>query len=84
MAAKDNGVVPTGLFIQTLNEMIDNHEKRLTALRNRVPNVVLLALLWLSYRRRRLFRLCRGLGTRSSRLPAYVMILLICAVILLI
>jgi hypothetical protein len=44
MAPKDSGIVPTGLFIQSLNELIDDQEKRLTALRNRVPNVVLLAL----------------------------------------
>jgi Enoyl-(Acyl carrier protein) reductase len=35
VSMKDNAMVPTGLFIQTLNEMIDSHEKRLTALRNR-------------------------------------------------
>jgi hypothetical protein len=29
-------MVPTGLFIQSLNEMIDNQQKRLTAYRNRV------------------------------------------------
>ena len=40
---KDTGMVPTGLFIQSLNEMIDNQEKRLTALRSQVPNVVLIA-----------------------------------------
>jgi hypothetical protein len=44
VVAKDSGMVPTGLFIQTLNEMIDNQEKRLEALRNRVPNSVLMAL----------------------------------------
>jgi len=44
MAAKNNDVVPTGLFIQSLNELIDDQEKRLTAVRNRVPNIVLLAL----------------------------------------
>jgi hypothetical protein len=43
MAAKNNGVVPTGLFIQSLNELIDDQEKRLTAVRNRVPNIVRLA-----------------------------------------
>jgi len=31
MAAKDSGIVPTGLFIQSLNEWIDDQEKRLTA-----------------------------------------------------
>jgi hypothetical protein len=42
--ARDNGMVPAGLFIQTLNEMNDDEERRLAALRNRVPNVV---LMWL-------------------------------------
>ena len=32
VAAKNNGMVPTGLFIQSLNEMIDDHEKRMIAL----------------------------------------------------
>ena len=41
---KRQWIVPTGLFIQSLNELIDDQEKRLTALRNRVPNIVLLAL----------------------------------------
>jgi hypothetical protein len=35
VAAKDNAMVPTGLFIQSLNEMIDDQEKRLTAVANR-------------------------------------------------
>ena len=45
MAAKDKSLVPTGLFIQALNEMIDNQGKRLAAVRNRVPNIVLLSLI---------------------------------------
>src|SRR3954464_6855063 len=44
LASKDNSMVPTGLFIQTLNEMIDNQGKRLAALRNYIPNIVLLLL----------------------------------------
>jgi hypothetical protein len=44
VSAKDNNMVPTGLFIQTLNEMIDNQTKRLTALRNHIPTPVLLSL----------------------------------------
>jgi hypothetical protein len=84
MAAKDNGVVPTGLFIQTLNEMIDDHEKRLMALRNRVPNVVLLALYGVATIAGAFSGYAGGLGVRSSRLSVYVMIFLICAVMLLI
>ena len=44
VAAKTDAMVPTGLFIQALNDMIDNHAKRLAATRGRVPNIVLLAL----------------------------------------
>jgi hypothetical protein len=33
-AAKDNAMVPTGLFLQSLNEMIDDQDKRLAALSN--------------------------------------------------
>ena len=38
---KNDGMFPTGLLIQSLNEMIDDQEKRLTALVGRVPNIVL-------------------------------------------
>jgi len=84
VAAKDNGMVPTGLFIQTLNEMIDDQEKRLTALRNQVPNIVLLALYGVATVAGAFSGYAGGLGTRASRLPVYAMIFLICAVILLI
>ena len=33
-AASDNAMVPTALFIHSLNDMIDDQEKRLTAVRN--------------------------------------------------
>jgi hypothetical protein len=34
--AKERGMVPTGLYIQALNEMFDDQQKRLTAYINRV------------------------------------------------
>jgi hypothetical protein len=36
-ATKNDAMVPTGLFIQALNQMIDSHSKRLAAARSRVP-----------------------------------------------
>lgn len=39
-AAADPQVVPSGLFMQALNTMIDVHEERLTAARSQVPAVV--------------------------------------------
>ena len=44
VVAKNNAMVPTGLFIQSLNDMIDSQERRLAAGRTRVPNIALLAL----------------------------------------
>jgi hypothetical protein len=34
VVAKDNSVMPTGLFIESLNEMTDNQERHLTAIRD--------------------------------------------------
>lgn len=84
VAKKDNAMVPTGLFIQTLNEMIDNQETRLTALRNRVPNVVLFALYGIAAVAAGFTGYASGLEARRSRLPVYITSILICAVILLI
>ncbi len=84
MAAKDTGMVPTGLFIQTLNEMIDDQGKRLAALRNRVPNIVMLALFGIAAVAASFAGYGSGLEARRARLPIYLMALLLSAVILLI
>ena len=84
VAAKDNGMVPVGLFIQSLNEMIDSQEKRLTAVRNRVPNIVLIALYGVAIFASAFTGYASGLEARRSRLPVYLMGTLVAAVILLI
>jgi hypothetical protein len=84
VAVKDNGMVPTGLFIQTLNEMIDDQGKRLEALRNRVPNVVLIALYGVAIVAGAIAGYANGLEARRVRLPVHIMGLLAVAVILLI
>ena len=84
LAAKDNSMVPTGLFIQTLNEMIDDHAKRLEALRNRVPTIVLVALYGVAIVACALAGYGNGLEARRVRLPVYTTAFLIAAVILLI
>ena len=84
IAATDNAMVPTGLFIQTLNETIDDHAKRLAALRNRVPNIVLLALFGIAIVASAFAGYASGLDARRSRLPVLVTGLLIFAVIMLI
>jgi len=84
LAAKDTGFVPTGLFIQSLNEMIDNQGKRLHALRSRVPNIVFLALYGVAIVAFIFAGYANGLGARRVRLPIYLMGALVSAVILLI
>jgi hypothetical protein len=84
LAAKDTGVVPTGLFIQTLNEMIDSQGKRLHALQSRVPNIVFLALYGVAIVAFMFAGYANGLEARRVRLPIYVMGALVSAVILLI
>lgn len=83
-AAKDSGMVPTGLFIQSLNELIDRHEIRLTAFRSRVPDIVFLALYAIATIAAGFTGYASGLEARSSRLPVYLTSVLIAGVILLI
>jgi hypothetical protein len=83
-AAKDNGLVPTGLYIQSLNEMFDSQEKRLDALYARVPNVVILALYAATIVAFLFAGYANGLQARRVRLPIYVMAVLVSMVILLI
>jgi hypothetical protein len=84
VAAKDNGMVPTGLFIQTLNEMIDNQEKRLTAFRSHVANIALLALMTLATISSGFAGYANGLENRRHRLPILITALVLTGVILLI
>lgn len=84
LAARDTGMVPTGLFIQTLNDMIDEQGKRLAALRNRVPNIVMLALFAIAAVGAAFTGYGRGLEASRTRLPLYLMASLLSGVILLI
>lgn len=83
-AAKNKEMVPTGLFIVTLNEMIDAQGKRLAALQNRVPDVVVFALLVVAAIAVGFSGYASGLEARPSRTPVYVMGLLLSVVIVLI
>src|SRR3954454_15286048 len=84
ISAKDNRYVPTGLFIQSLNEMIDNQGKRLAALRNRIPSVVLLALFGLAAASCGFAGYAGALEVKRTRLPIYIIGVLISSMIYLI
>jgi hypothetical protein len=82
--AIDNSMVPTGLYIQALNETFDNQEKRLTAFRTRVPAIVILALYGVAIMAMCFAGYAAGLERRRWRLPVYAIALLVATVILLI
>ena len=84
VAAKNNGMVPTGLFIQSLNEMIDDHEKRLTAFMSRVPSIVLIVLYGVAIIASAFAGYAAGVEEQRSRAPIYAAMALFTAVILLI
>lgn len=83
-AAENNSVVPTGLFINTLNEMIDMQDTRLAVIRNKVPDVVLLALYGIAMVAVGFVGYCDRQERRPIRLPGYIMCATTAAVILLI
>lgn len=72
-AAKNAAVVPTGIFIQSLNEMIDNQAKHIVAIQNRVPNIVFAALYGVAMVAFALAGYANGLQKRRVRLPTYLM-----------
>jgi hypothetical protein len=84
VAAKNNGMVPTGLFIQSLNEMIDDHEKRLIALISGVPNIVLVVLYVIAIVASAFSGYAAGVEAQRSRGPMHAAMGLFIAVILLI
>jgi hypothetical protein len=84
VGATNTEMVPTGLFIQSLNEMIDNQAKHLNAIRDRVPNIVFLTLYGVAAAASAFAGFASGSGDRPSRLPVYVTIILVCSVILMI
>ncbi len=83
-AAKDNAMVPTGLYIQALNDLVDSQESRLTAFRHRVPRVVIFALYGIAAVGIGFAGYASGLERSRWRLPVYLVNILVASVILLI
>jgi hypothetical protein len=81
LSVKDNNMVPTGLFILALNEMIDNHGKRLAALQNFIPHSVLLMLSGIAAVACGFAGYASGLDPLRTRLPVFITAFLVCSVI---
>jgi hypothetical protein len=84
LSAKDKEVVPTGLFVQSLNQMIDSQGVRLAALRNRIPSIVLVVLYALAAAAGGFVGYASAIDPRLTRLPVVIMGLLISLVLYLI
>ena len=84
VAQNEKTPVPTGMFIQSLNDMIDNQGKRLAALRNTVPNIVMLILFGVASTAGAFAGYASALDERRKRLPVYLIGLLVWTIILLI
>jgi Protein of unknown function (DUF4239) len=81
LSAKDNSMVPTGLFIHALNEMIDSQGKRLSALQNFIPPIVLLMLTGIAAVACGFAGYASGLDPLRTRVPVFITAFLVCSVI---
>ena len=81
LSVKDNNMVPTGIFILALNEMIDNHGKRLAALQNFIPPTVLLMLSVIAAVACGFAGYASGLDPLRTLLPVFITAFLVCGVI---
>ncbi len=85
VAAADQRSVITGLFVQSLNEMIDLHSKRvLYGLHNRIPESIWLALYFITILSMSSLGYQEGLAGSRRSLTVFALILTFSAVILLI
>lgn len=84
LGATDPRAVMTGLFLQSLNEVIDLHAKRLTALENRVPGIIFVLLYFVALTATGLIGYGCGLAGRRNFFVTLVAAGLIAAVILVI
>ncbi|MEJ2378093.1 MAG: hypothetical protein P8Y71_22830 [Pseudolabrys sp.] len=84
IASKNHAMVPTGLFVQSVNNMIDLQSERLDAYFNRLPLVIVIGLFAIAGVAGGFSGYSGGVGGQRSRPPLYVVALLVAAVIVLI
>jgi hypothetical protein len=80
-SAQDNRAIPTGLFVQSLNETIDLQATRLAAFQNRVPETVIWLLLGVAVATAGVVGYNNGLGDRRHAFGAITLIVLITIII---
>ena len=81
MARPDSPLV--ALFIQSLNEVIDLHAKRIAAISLRIPMEIWLAIIVVAFLTMTLVGFHNGLAGRRNLIPVMILVLVFAAVILL-
>ena len=81
VSAIDPRSVPAGLFIQSLNEVIDLHAARLAAMKNRVPDVIIDLIFIASILTLGLLGYTLGMAQQRSFVPTLLALLLIVVII---
>ncbi len=84
LARQDPRSLPAALLLQSLNEVIDLHAKRVAAGQNHIPTVVLLTLLAVAVVTMGWVGACIGFSTRRGTVPMLLLSLLISSVIVVI
>jgi hypothetical protein len=84
MGEKDPRAVTTGLFLQSLNEMIDLNAKRITVLENHVPEITLVLLYFVAIMATGLIGYGCGLSGVRKFFVTIILAIIIAAVILVI
>lgn len=83
-AAGNNGMVPTGLYIQSLNDVFDSQERRLIAALSTVPDIVLIALYCIAIIACTFAGYASGLESLRSRIPILTIVVVVSFVLLLV
>jgi len=81
VSTNDPRSVPTGLFVQSLNEVIDLHAARLAAMENRVPEVIIILIFIASIVTQGLMGYALGMVQHRSFIPSLMALLLIVIII---
>ena len=84
LGEKDPRAITTGLFLQSLNEVIDLHAKRVTAMENHVPESILILLYFVAIMSTGLMGYGCGLGGFRNLFTTITASILIASVIFLI
>lgn len=74
--------VGTGLYIESLNTVIDAHEKRITAFSYHIPDAIYLLIFGVGALAFGLSGAAAGVNQSRSRLPTFVMVVLVSSVVL--